>query len=1141
MTVSYEQQLLETLLPHWHSLLQDWASSGRLTSAAQEALLLKEEPQALTDLVRQWSGGDFSSLPPIVLLSSSDISGAMGAYAISTGTIYINADWLAGASNDHAFRVLTHELGHHLDSRLSLIETEGEEGGYFSSLLLDNRDAAKATENPRGTERIGTIKTATGTVRVEYASDITPPTLQDVIVGYNPDKRCFYISISAADDNSGVSAAVSAIEAVSNSQANQQISLTYDNTSGRWTGEFPLGDEAPSGIYTLRRVYLQDKVGNSVNYGNDWGVLLSTVPTTGVLDNPLQPLTLDTTPPELQSLELGYDSTGKKFEITAVITDAGSGVRDAQARVTSVESPSNCIQLTLSAGVDGLYHAIIPLSDFSPSGTWVVSRLLAFDRSSNYANIGGNWSTTPAGTPTIGELVNPGTPLSDAIQPTLATLKYECDLQNATFKIYANILEEGSGVDFAQAWIQSQESPGNRQIINLTLNTNTGAWEGTYQLLPLSPDGTWTLERFMTGDKAGNFKDYPASEIPGSEGLDVVQISGVLSGLTNANSLLIGSDGGDTLAGGYVSDTLNGLAGNDTLNGGAGTDSMNGDTGNDTYVIDNTGDVVTEASSTGGNDTVQSSITYTLGTNLENLTLTGLGAVNGTGNTLNNSLIGNTAGNILNGGTGADSMAGSAGNDTYVVDNAGDTVTEASGAGTDTVQSSISCNLGLNIENATLTGTNAVSATGNALSNTLTGNSANNTLNGGDGVDAVSYSGATVAVIVNLATGSASSTSTGVDTLQAIENVTTGSGADNITGNSANNVLNGGTGSDVMAGGAGNDTYLVDNIADSVTELASAGTDKVQSSISYILGDNLENLTLSGASAINATGNTLNNTLIGNSANNTLNGGVGVDTASYSGATIAMTVNLAAGTASSSATGNDTLQAIENVTTGSAADNITGNSESNVLNGGSGADSMAGGAGNDTYVVDNVGDVVTEAANAGIDTVESSISSTLGANLEKATLTGTSVISATGNSLANTLTGNSSANTLTGLAGADMLTGGLGNDRFVIAISDSRLASMDKITDLVIGTDQVDGTTAVSALNTKELGAVTTLDQAGISTLLTSTVFGANQAATFTFVSGTSTRTFVAMNDGTTGFSSTTDALFEITGYAGLLTNLSIA
>ena len=70
MAISYEQELLESLLPQWHSLLQGWSADGSLTSAAQESLLLNGTPQPLTDLVTQWSAGDFSSLPPIVFSQS---------------------------------------------------------------------------------------------------------------------------------------------------------------------------------------------------------------------------------------------------------------------------------------------------------------------------------------------------------------------------------------------------------------------------------------------------------------------------------------------------------------------------------------------------------------------------------------------------------------------------------------------------------------------------------------------------------------------------------------------------------------------------------------------------------------------------------------------------------------------------------------------------------------------------------------------------------------------------------------------------------------------------------------------------------------------------------------------------------------
>jgi Ca2+-binding RTX toxin-like protein len=92
----------------------------------------------------------------------------------------------------------------------------------------------------------------------------------------------------------------------------------------------------------------------------------------------------------------------------------------------------------------------------------------------------------------------------------------------------------------------------------------------------------------------------------------------------------------------------------------------------------------------------------------------------------------------------------------------------------------------------------------------------------------------------------------------------TGNASDNtLEGNEANNVLTGGAGNDTMAGGNGNDTYLVDSAADVVLENAYEGADTVFASMSFTLGANVENLTLTGSSATNATGNALDNTLIG--------------------------------------------------------------------------------------------------------------------------------------------------------------------------------------------------------------------------------------------------------------------------------------
>ena len=123
-----------------------------------------------------------------------------------------------------------------------------------------------------------------------------------------------------------------------------------------------------------------------------------------------------------------------------------------------------------------------------------------------------------------------------------------------------------------------------------------------------------------------------------------------------------GSTSHDKMYGYGGNDTLIGGAGNDTLDGGSGADVMYGNAGNDVYVVDNTGDYVSENANE-GTDAVLSSITYTLGSHVEQLTLTGSAAINGTGNSLDNLLTGNAAVNILNGGAGKDILDGRAGND----------------------------------------------------------------------------------------------------------------------------------------------------------------------------------------------------------------------------------------------------------------------------------------------------------------------------------------------------------------------------------------------------------------------------------------------------------------------------------------------
>ncbi|WP_160320302.1 calcium-binding protein, partial [Rhizobium ecuadorense] len=344
-----------------------------------------------------------------------------------------------------------------------------------------------------------------------------------------------------------------------------------------------------------------------------------------------------------------------------------------------------------------------------------------------------------------------------------------------------------------------------------------------------------------------------------------------------------------------------------------------------------------------GTDTVRTALAnYTLGSDVENLTYTGTAAFTGTGNDLANTIKGGAGADTLDGKAGADILIGGAGGDIYIVDNVGDVVTEGLNEGTDWVKTALSSyTLGNNVENLFYTGSASFTGTGNALANTIIGGAGNDTLDGG-------------------------------------------------------------AGNDTLNGGAGNDIYIVDSASDVITELVSGGTDEIRTALAaYSIAAlvNVENLTYTGSANFTGTGNALANTITGGAGNDVLNGGIG-------------------------------------------------------------ADSLIGGAGGDAYVVDNAGDLVSEAADAGIDTIWTTLAAyTLGANVENLTYFGTAAFAGTGNDLANTITGGAAADTLSGGVGNDVLNGGLGADRLIGGVGDDTYI-VDHAGDLVTeaaneGTDTV--------------------------------------------------------------------------------------
>lgn len=285
-----------------------------------------------------------------------------------------------------------------------------------------------------------------------------------------------------------------------------------------------------------------------------------------------------------------------------------------------------------------------------------------------------------------------------------------------------------------------------------------------------------------------------------------------------------------------------------------------------------------------------------------------------------------------------------------------------------------------------------------------------------------------------------------------------------------NDVLNSSwlAGDDQMIGGNGNDTYNINSALDTVLEGASQGTDTVVSQLtSYTLGNNVENLVLqqtdlSGTigpfgvpvilisagppTAMNGYGNALANTLTGNTNGNILSGMAGADTISGGDG----------GDAIYGGTENDTLNGDggnDYLDGGANDDTLNGGQGADTLYGGSGNDSLAGGIGDDSYTIDALGDVVTEAAGAGTDTVSSSISDTLDANVENLTLTGTA-LNGTGNGLNNVIVGSTAGNTLTGNGGDDTLRGGLGSDTLLGSQGNDQLEGQAGIDFLTGGVGQ---------------------------------------------------------------------------------------
>ena len=354
----------------------------------------------------------------------------------------------------------------------------------------------------------------------------------------------------------------------------------------------------------------------------------------------------------------------------------------------------------------------------------------------------------------------------------------------------------------------------------------------------IGAEGEWAVELLVNGNQTLAMGDELSNELYGSTGADQVFALGgndLIFGNAGGDEIYAGS-GADKVYGGSGGDTIKGGNGDDYIDGGTGADLMFGGLGDDTYIVDDINDLVYEvlSSAAGGFDTIRTNISISLPQNVESAEALGDNDININGNSFDNILVGNKGNNSLFGDTGhdvligdegddtldgsfgRDQMLGGLGNDTYIVDSRSDVVTEAFGAGVDTVKASVTTILSSNIENLTLTGSDSISGGGNALDN-------------------------------------------------------------HIIGNEAANLISGGLGADLMEGGLGDDIYVISEIGDEIIDIGGIDTVRTTIDLNFLASD-LENIEIIGLDDVNAVGNQFDNEILGNSGSNIIDSSSGSDT-----------------------------------------------------------------------------------------------------------------------------------------------------------------------------------------------------------------------------------------------------------------------